>query len=71
MSPLVLDEMLGVFVNTLTADGKYHVQGCENLHLLIQMQLSEKRNRFSKFFVPFLDSISNFYHFERKDDRQS
>ena len=70
MSPLLLDEMLGVFVNTLTADGKYPVQGCLNLHLLIQMQLSEKRNPFSKFFVPFLDSTSNFYHFERKDDRQ-
>ena len=44
MSPLVLGEILGVFVNTLTADGKYPVQGCENLHLPIQMQLSEKPN---------------------------
>ena len=43
MSPLVLDEMLGVFVNTLTADGKYPVQGCEYLQLPIQIQLSEKR----------------------------
>ena len=43
MSPLVLHKMLGVFVNTLTADGKYPVQGCEYLHLPIQIQLSEKR----------------------------
>ena len=49
MSPLVLGEILAVFVNTLTADGKYPVQGCENLQLPIQMQLSEKRKTFSQF----------------------
>ena len=43
MSPLVLGEMLEVFLNTLPVDGKYPVQGCENLQLPIQMQLSEKR----------------------------
>ena len=36
MSPLVLGKILGVFVNTLTADGKYPVQDCENLKLPIQ-----------------------------------
>ena len=40
MSPLVLGEILGMFVNTLTVDGKYPLQGCENLQLPIQMQLS-------------------------------
>ena len=43
MSPLVLGEMLEVFVNTLPVDGKYPVQSCENLQLPIQIQLSEKR----------------------------
>ena len=56
MSPTVLGESVGVFVNTLTADGKYPVQGCENLQLPIQMQLSEKQKTFSEFFVPFLES---------------
>ena len=56
MSPLVISEILEVFVNTLTADDKYPVQDCENLQLLIQMQLSEKRKTFSEFFVPFLES---------------
>ena len=56
MSPAVLGESVGVFVNTLTADGKYPVQGCENLQLPIQMQLSEKQKTFSEFFVPFLES---------------
>ena len=37
MSPLLLGEALVVFVNRLTADGKYPVQDCETLLLRIQM----------------------------------
>ena len=37
MSPLVLAEILGLFVNTLTADDKYRVQDCENLQPTIQI----------------------------------
>ena len=66
MSSLVLGEMSWVFVNTLTADGKYPVQGCENLQLPIQMQLSGKPKTFSEFFVLFVESISKFKHFEKK-----
>ena len=40
MSPLVLGKILGVFVNTLTAEGKYPVEDWENFQLSIQMQLS-------------------------------
>ena len=43
MSPLVLGEILEMFLNTLAADDMYPVQGCENLKLPIQMQLSEKQ----------------------------
>ena len=71
MSPLVLGEILGVFVNTLTDDSVYPVQGFENLQRAIQMQLSEKQKTFSELFVPFLNSTSNFKHFEKKYDRQS
>ena len=71
MAPLVLREILGVFVNTLTGDGKYPVQDCQYIPLPIQMQLSEKRKTFSEFFVPFPESISNFKHFEKKYDRHS
>ena len=53
MSPLVSGEMLGLSVNTLISDGKYAVQGCENLQLPIQMQLSVKRKTFSDFFFHF------------------
>ena len=57
--------MLVVFANTLTPDGKYPVQGCENLQLPLQMQLSEKRSTFSEYFVPFLESTSKFKYFEK------
>ena len=71
MSPLVLGEILGVFVNTLTANDKYPVQDCDNFPLPTQMQLSEKRKTFSEFFAPFLESRSNFKNFEKKYDSHS
>ena len=71
ISPLVLGEILGVSVNTLTADGKCFVQDCENVPRPIQIQLSEKQKTFSQFFVPFLKPTLNFKHFEKKDVRHS
>ena len=71
MSQLVLGELLAVFVNTLTTDGKYSVQDCENLQLPIEMKLSEKRKRFSQFFVRFHQSTSNIKHYEKEDDCHS
>ena len=35
------------------------------------MQVSEKRESFSQFFVPCMGSTSNFKHFEKKDDGHS
>ena len=66
--PLVLGDILGGSVNTLTPDAKYSVQDCENLLHPIRMQLSEKPLAFSELFVPFLKSPSNFKHFEKEDD---
>ena len=70
MSLLVSGEILGLFV-TVTSNGKYRVEESENLQLPSQTQLSEKRKHLTKVFVPFLDSTSNFEHFERKGDRHS
>ena len=56
-----------VFVNRLTAAGKYPVLDFETLLLPIQMPLSEKRKSFSEFFVLFLESTSNFKDFEKKN----
>ena len=71
VSPLVLGQILGVFVKTLTSDGKYLVQGSEKLQLSIHMQLFEKQKTFSPSFFPFLDSPSKFEYFEWKDHRHS
>ena len=49
----MLGEILGVNVNTLTADDKYPDQNCENLQLPIQVQLSEKRKLFLAFLFHF------------------
>ena len=71
ISPLLKYEILGVFVNTLTADGKYTVPDCENLKFPIQMQFSWKRKTFSEIFFPFMESPSNFKHFQKEDDCHS
>ena len=70
MSPPVLGEVLGVFLNTLTAEGKYPVQDYENLPLPIQIQLSEKQKTFSQFFSISLVYIK-FKRFDKRDDRHS
>ena len=71
MLPLALREILAVFVNTLTADGKYPLQDWESFTLPVQMQFCEKQKYFSRLFVPFLESTSNFNHFEKKNDCHS
>ena len=71
MCGVVLGEILVVCLKTLTSDGKYPVQGCEDLKLQFQMQLSEKYKNFSDFFFPFLESTSNFKYFEKKVDCHS
>ena len=55
----------------MTANDKYPVRDCENLSFPTQMQLSSKPKSFADSFVPFLDSTSNFEHFEKKDARHS
>ena len=71
ISPLVISQIIGVFHNTLTANDKYTVRDCVNLSSLIQVQLSLKRTIYSNIFVAFLQSTSNFKHFEKKGDRHS
>ena len=70
-SPLLMSEILVLFINILKADGKYPGQYCEKLWIPIQMQLSEKPKIFDQFFVPFLEPTSNFKHFQKKDDGHS
>ena len=63
--------MLEVFRTTLTANDKYPVRDCVNFSSPIQMQLYLKPIIFSDLFLPFLESTSNFRHFEKKDDRHT
>ena len=71
MSPVVLGKILEVFVNTLTAEAKYSIEDLKNLPLPIQIQLYDNWKNFSQFFVPFMESKSNFKHFEKNDDGHS
>ena len=72
ISPLLLREILGMFLNSLTPEVKCPIEGWKNLALPIQMQLSEKLKTLSQFFVPFMESTSNFKHLsETENNRQS
>ena len=52
----MLGEIGGVFLKTLTSDGKYPVQCSGNLQLRIEIQLSEKKKR------NFLISLFHFWN---------
>ena len=71
ISPWFKFEIMGLFVNTWTADYKYPVHYCEKLSFPIQIQLSLKQKTFCRLFVPFIESPSNFKHFQKKKDRHS
>ena len=72
LPPLVLGEILRVFVNTLNAGDKYRVQDCENLPLPREMQLFEKQKSFSEFFFfHFWNLLQIFNILKEKNDRQS
>ena len=63
---LVRLEILGQFVNTLTANAKYSLHNKRNFQQQIEMQLSQKLKTFSGFFIAFLKSTSNSEYFEKR-----
>ena len=63
--------MLGLFVNTLTANDKYSLLKRDNLLQHLQMQLSQKQKTFLDIFVPFSKFRFNSEHFPKKDDPHS
>ena len=60
MCLLLISEILGLFVNTLTAEDNYSVRDKGNLTQPIELQLSKNEKTFSKIFAPFLKCRSNF-----------
>ena len=59
-------KILGLFVNTLTANDKYSLLNRDNLTEPVHMQLSQKRKTFSQSFSAFLKSSLNFEHSQKK-----
>ena len=68
---LVLCQILGLFVNTLTDDGKYSLLYRDNLTQQIQILLSQKAKTFSQLFSEILKPTLNFEHIQKKDDPHS
>ena len=59
-------KILVLLVNTLAANENYPVINTGNLTIPIEMQLSQKRNTFSRFLLEFLKFRLNLKHFEKK-----
>ena len=70
-SLLVIHKILGLFVNTFTANDKHYLLNRETFAQRIQMQLSQKQKTFSEFSFAFLKSVLNFKHYRKKADNHS
>ena len=70
-SPSVWYEILRLFVNALTADGKYSVSNMHDLQQHFQTLLSQKEKTFSGFLIAFLKCAWNLDHFQKKDEYPS
>ena len=68
---LLRSELLGQFVNTLTADYKYSLRNKENLSQQVPMQTSLKLKTCYQFFIAFVKSTLNLEYFEKKDQSHS
>ena len=71
MSALVRSKILGLFVNTLTAEYTYSRRNMQTLTQQVQTPLSLKQKTFSWFFIAFLKSASNGEHFQKKGESSS
>ena len=70
-SALVRSKILGLFVNTFTAEYTYSRRNMQTLRQQVQTPLSLKQKTFSGFFIAFLKSILNGEHFETKGEPSS
>ena len=67
MSALVRSNILGLFVNTLTAEYKYSRRNMQTFTQQVQTPLSLKQKTFSQFFITFPKSRWNGEHFQKKE----
>ena len=68
---LVIYNIVRLFVSTLTANNKHYLLDSDNLTQPIPIQLSQKQNISSLFFLAFLKSILNFKHLPKNYDPPS
>ena len=66
--PSVWYEILRLFVNALTADGKYSSSNMQNFPQQFQTPLSQKQKTFSGFYIDFLKCAWNLEHFRKNDE---
>ena len=70
-SALVWSKILGLFVNTLTAERTYSRRNMQTLMQQVQTPLSLKQKSFTGFFIDFLKSTWNGEHFQKKGESSS
>ena len=70
-SALVRSKILGLFVNTFTAESTYSRRNMQTLTQQVQAPLSLKEKTFFEFFIAFLKSTLNGEHFEKKAECSS
>ena len=68
MSTLVRSKILGLFVNTLTAEYTYSRRNMQTFTQQVQTPLSLKQKTFSGFFIAFLKCTWNAEHFQKKGE---
>ena len=70
-SALVRSKILGLFVNTLTAEYTYSHRKMQIVMQKVQTPLSLKQKTFSGFFIALLKSTWNGEHFQKKGESSS
>ena len=68
---LVRSEVLGQFVNTMTAAYKYFCQNLNNLPPQVQTVIFLRPKTFSRFFIALPTSALKLEYFEKKDQSHS
>ena len=70
-SALVRSKILGLFLNTLTAEYMYSGRNMQTFKQQVQTPLSLKQKTFSWFFIASMKSTWNGEHFEKKGESSS
>ena len=70
-SALVRSKILGLFVNTLTAEYTYSRRNMQTLTQQVQTPLSLKQKTFSGFFIAFLKCTWNGGYYQKKGESSS